>query len=623
MTHLNPAFVVDLQPTGRRADISADTTLLAAAQSVGVELQSICGGAGTCGSCRVRLAGGRLSAPSPVEVQELGEEALAAGYRLACQAVPLTNVRVDIPPESLTGAQRVQIEGLETDITPDPIVAPVDCELPPPSFSDLRPDVTRVRAAVSDFFHRTPDSKGLETGEVCAELTIPLPMMAELPDRLRAQNWSARFGVRRESGARRLVTVLPPGSTLLGLAVDIGTSTIAAYLTDLQTGKVAARRGAMNPQIASGEDLISRISYANQSDENRKTLQTRLIGSLNRLAAELCAEIDACREQIAEAVVVGNTAMHHLFAGLPVEQLGTAPYLPATTDPLHLPARDVGLGLAPGAIVYLPPNIAGYVGADHVAMLLATGMAGKRKATLAIDIGTNTEITLNSEGRLLACSCASGPAFEGAHIQAGMRAAPGAIERVRILGNEVHSYTIGRLPAVGICGSGILDAVAEMLDAGVLDERGNFSQTAPHVRTRNGQSEFVLVSASATGQETDIVVTRQDVNEIQLAKAAIRAGIEVLLEQAGIKRGDVEEIVLAGAFGTYLDLRSAARVGLLPPLPLGRYRQVGNAAGMGARHMLISAEQRRAGEKIARRVEYVELSAHPSFHEKFVNALFF
>jgi len=315
--------------------------------------------------------------------------------------------------------------------------------------------------------------------------------------------------------------------------------------------------------------------------------------------------------------------MHHLFAGLPVEQLGRAPFLPASTQPLSLAPADLGLSLGADSQIYTPPNIAGYVGGDHVAMLLGISIGEGEQPTLAIDIGTNTEITLKAKNRLLTCSCASGPAFEGAHIQHGMRAAPGAIERVLFHKGVMQCYTIDRRPAAGICGSGILDAIAALLDAGILDERGNFRLGAPGVRRKDGNYEFVLVSGSAAANNTEIVLTRGDISEIQFAKAAIRAGIEVLLEVGEVEADSLKQLVIAGAFGSYLDLRSAVRIGLLPDVAMDRMRQVGNAAGLGARQMLASAAKRREGEELARRDEYIELTNHPRFHDNFVKALLF
>jgi uncharacterized 2Fe-2S/4Fe-4S cluster protein (DUF4445 family) len=528
--------VIDLQPIGRRIETARGTTLLAAAQAAGVELQAICGGAGTCGGCRVRVAHGAVAALSDAESVALSGPERADGLRLACQATALGNVRVDIPPESLTAAQRLQLDGEEPEARPFPPSVP--------------------------------------TGR-------------------------------------------------LGLAIDIGTTKLALFLVDLDSGLTLARRGAMNPQIAYGEDVISRIAYAGAGAQTEGVLRRVLLSTLNRAVSDLCGEVGVVPESIAEAVVVGNTVMHHLFSGLPVRSLGVAPYRPATTEALELEARPAGLALAPGVPLYLPPLVAGFVGADHVATLLACGMGETPRPTLAIDIGTNTEISLAIGGRLLSCSSPSGPAFEGAHITAGMRAAPGAIERVHLSGGAASVYTIDRMPPIGVCGSGILDAVSEMLRTGLLDRRGNIGERSPARRAASGPNELLLAPAAGTGHGRDIAVTRGDVNEIQLAKAAVRAGIEVLLADAGAGAGEIEQVLVAGAFGSYLDLASAVRIGLLPRLPLDRFRQVGNAAGAGARRMLTSPAHRRAAEALARRIEYVELTAHPAFHRGFVTAMEF
>jgi uncharacterized 2Fe-2S/4Fe-4S cluster protein (DUF4445 family) len=598
-----PRFRVDFEPVGRRAEVRAGETLLDAAQTAGVELESICGGAGSCGGCRVRLMAGELTPATASEEEALGPQDLSAGYRLACQAVPRSDVKLDVPPESLATVQRLQIEGIGVETALDPLVVTVDVQVDPPTLQDLRADCTRLEAALH-----------LERGA----LRVGLPLLTVLSGQLRAQEWSARLALRQ----REVIAVVSRGARLFGLAVDIGTTKLAAYLVDLVSGETVARTGAMNPQIAYGEDVVSRIQYGKEHAEGRQVLQGKLVATLNELLAGLCGEAGASPEQVVEAVVVGNTAMHHLFAGLPVEQLGRAPYVPVVSEALDLRADEVGLALAPGAHVYLPPNIAGYVGADHVAMVLASAVGETERTTLALDIGTNTEICLAHRGRMLSCSCASGPAFEGAHIHDGMRAAPGAIERVQIVGEAVNIHTIGNQPPVGICGSGILDAVAEMLRVGVLDRRGCLQEGGPHVRVEDGRAEFVLAPAATAGHGRDVVVTRRDVSEIQLAKAAIRAGVEVLLAQAGISAGDIESFIVAGAFGTYLDVRSAVAIGMFPALPPERFRQVGNAAGIGARQMLVSAERRRAADALAQRIEYVELTTYRDFTAVFVKAMY-
>ncbi len=600
----NP-FIVDLEPVGRRAEARPGDTLLQTAQRAGVEIVSVCGGAGLCGTCRVRAVKGRLSPPTAVEESRFSAAELAQGWRLACQARVLGDVRVDIPPESLTTPQRLQVEGEAAALDFDPVVAALDIALDPPTLYDLRPDQLRLAMAVA------------QAGG--GPLTLRHAALIQLPPTLRAHNWRVRLAVRE---GREVVAVLPPGTPLLGLAVDIGTTKVAAYLVDLASGEIAAKAGAMNPQIAYGEDVISRILFINTHPDERDLLQQRVAATLNALVDELCAAASAQPGQIVEAVVVGNTAMHHIFAGLPVKQLGEAPYIPVTRDALAFDAAAAGLRLAPGAYVYLPPNIAGYVGADHVAMLLATDVWRTPRTTVAIDIGTNTEVTLTHAGRRLSCSCASGPAFEGAHIRDGMRAAPGAVERVQIIDGQVRVQTIGGQPPVGICGSGILDAVAVMADGGVVNHRGAFRPGHPLAQpAEDGKPAFVLAPADAAASRRAVVVTRADVAEIQLAKGAVRAGVELLLAAAGIAADDVDEFIIAGAFGTYISVESAVRIGMFPRLPLARFRQVGNAAGMGARQLLLSRRLRARVAALVTQIEYIELTTHAGFQDMFMQSM--
>src|SRR5271157_4579722 len=385
MANPGQKFIAKLQPIGRRADISAGQTLLSAAQSVGVELQAVCGGVGTCGQCKVRLTAGSLSAPTSQEEEKLGSELLACGYRLACQAMPASDVTLQIPPESLTSFQRVQLDGLELDVSLDPLVVPfdlaVDASLPDKLRKTINEAVGQdVQSAAGSFEH-----------------------LAETAQQFAGH---VRVAVSKEFLPFRIVGILPEQTRIFGLAVDLGTTKLASYLVDLETGKTVSQRGLMNPQIAFGEDVISRISYASHSDGAAQRLQRSVIETLNQMVREFCNDLAISRDQIVETVVAGNTAMHHFFAGLPVQQLGMAPYLPATTAPLHLAARDLGMEIAAGAAIYTPPNIAGYVGGDHVAMLIGIG-AGSHKSGppfLGIDIGTNTELTLSVHGRLLTCS---------------------------------------------------------------------------------------------------------------------------------------------------------------------------------------------------------------------------
>ena len=523
---MGETYRIDFEPVGRRGFAQTGQNLLEVAQTVGIGIASVCGGAGTCQECRVRLVEGKLTPPTLIEQAALSTADLAAGFRLACQVEPLSDIKLEIPPESLTAPQRLQLEGREANMEVNPCVSSQDA---------------------------------------------------------------------------------------MGLAVDIGTTKLAAYLVHLQTGETVAKTGAMNPQIAYGEDIISRIAFIDREPDGAKKLQKILIEKINDLLADMCSDARLSPIGVLDAVMVGNTAMHHIAAGLPVSQLGRAPFSPATTKPLNISAESIGLCIAPAANVYLPPVIAGYVGADHVAMLLATEAWKSNRNMITLDIGTNTEISLIARGQIRCCSCASGPAFEGAHIREGMRAAPGAIERARWFSGRIQWQTIDDQPPIGICGSGILDIVAAFQDGKLIRSTGALLDT--------GVSGYVLVPAAQTDLHRDLMVTRNDIHEVQLAKSAIRAGMESLLSEAGLTFMDLDEIIVAGAFGTYLDIRSAVRVGMFPPLPFERFNQVGNSAGIGAKQMLVSMDKRYEAESIAGKVGYLELTTDNNFTNLFIKNL--
>jgi uncharacterized 2Fe-2S/4Fe-4S cluster protein (DUF4445 family) len=595
---------VDFEPVGRRGQCQAEQSLLECARELGVDLASICGGKGSCGRCKVQIVAGQISEPTGDEKQALTPLELEQGYRLACQVYLASDVKVHIPPESLTAPQRTQVEGMAVSVQPDPPVKTFTLRLHPASLLDPRADDERLLAALTQ-------EHPIEGG------SVDLEALRCLSPQLRAEDWQVRVGLR----GREIVAVGPASVRWLGLAVDVGTTKIAAYLVDLESGQTLAAQGSMNPQIAYGEDVITRLAAASQAPSDAARLQQSVVEALNQLATKLCAEVGAELSAIVEAVVVGNTAMHHLLLRLPVQQLAQAPYVPAVRAALDVKARDLGLRIAPGAYVHLLPNIAGFVGADHVAMLLATQSWLSEGVALALDIGTNTEICLASHGDMKSLSCASGPAFEGAHIKYGMRAAPGAIEHVRLVGDRVEYKTIGDVSPVGLCGSGLLDAVAQLLLAGVLDRSGQM-QAHPRVRAQDGMREFVLVGEEERGGLPAITLTQRDVRELQLAKAAIRTGFQSLLEASGRTQDDIERVIIAGAFGTYVDVASAITIGLLPALPLDRFEQVGNAAGTGARLALISHQKRREAQRIARRVEYLELATTPGFSHRFAQAVY-
>ena len=410
----------------------------------------------------------------------------------------------------------------------------------------------------------------------------------------------------------------PLGSPRLGVAIDVGTTGLATYLVDLADGHALAAQGAPNPQISYGEDVMSRLAVAISDPVRTAAMRFVLSSELDRLVGELCQRVGASRDDIVKAVVVGNTAMHHLFFGLPVTTLAWAPYVPADTSERTVPANSVGLSLAPGAAATSPQVVAGFVGSDHVAMLLATGAFTTTDTTAFIDVGTNTEISLVAHGSHWTCSAASGPAFEGAHIGAGMRAARGAIDGVRWGRDGLAVTTIDGAPAVGICGSGLLDAVAVLHEQGAVTHAGALRSGHPLV---NGSGRAAYIALSRPGPESSrsIQLNRRDIGEVQLAKAAVRAGLKLLTEAAGIRESDIAHIVLAGAFGTYLDVSSARSIGLIPRL--GTVRQVGNGAGAGACLLLADQTARDDAIALADRITYVELTGHPDFQDRFTQAL--
>jgi uncharacterized 2Fe-2S/4Fe-4S cluster protein (DUF4445 family) len=596
-------FTTDFEPLGLRGKCHAREPLLACSQRHGVGINSICGGKGTCHTCKVQIAGGTVSKPTHNEREAFTPQELKHGWRLACQTYAKSNVKLVVPAESMTAPQRIQVEGMEMRVRPEPAVRAYRLQLSVPSLEVPQADGDRL-------LERLNRQHGLR----CTKIDIGA--LRTISDQLRSWKWKGQAVVRKGE----VIAVIRLGKRQLGLAIDLGTTKVAGYLVELNTGRTLAAKGVMNPQASYGEDLVSRINRVVKSSDDGVQLQRLAVDAVNELCADLCAEARAQPEEIVESVVVGNTAMHHLFLRLPVGQLALSPFVPAISRALEVKAGELGLNIAPGAYVCLLPNIAGFVGADHVSMLLATDAWRAKETTVAVDIGTNTEISLIHRGTIVATSCASGPAFEGGHIKHGMRAGAGAIERLRIGDDKVQYQTIGGAPPVGICGSGIVDAIAQLYLSGVIGEGGRIMGDQPGVRSYKGQREFMLVSREERKGKPAITVTQRDVRELQLAKAAIRTGIQVLLSTSGCAEDDIKQVIVAGAFGTYINMSSAVAIGMLPALPLDSFRQVGNAAGMGAKLALISLKSRGRAQDIASRVRYIELAGSPLFQPTFVQA---
>jgi uncharacterized 2Fe-2S/4Fe-4S cluster protein (DUF4445 family) len=598
-------YWVTLEPIGSRVLVQPKTFILSAIQQAGVEITAVCGGKGSCGTCKVRPISGNFSPLIKEETEQLHKSELNSGLRLACRTQIFSDCTIQIPPESLATLQRLQMESVNNRYEIDPTINRLDISLAIRDVADNYSFVNRIRNFL--------ETKGAGNVEISQNL---FPALQKV---LKKQDGIATLVLNEFS----VITVINPDDKLLGYAVDIGTTKIAGYLVDLQTGQTLASNGVVNPQVAYGEDVISRIKYTDEHPKGAEILQKILVQAINDLLARLCRELGETTDQIVDCVMVGNTAMQHLLAGLSVHSLGTSPYIPTNFQPLYFQASKVGITIAQNAFVYLPPNIAGFVGGDHIAMLLATNARQRGLSVIALDIGTNTEISLIHQGHHLTCSCASGPAFEGAHIRYGMRAISGAIERVFIDNNTVKVQTINNSPAIGICGSGIVDAVAEMCKENLIDSRGSFNKNDSRLRISEKLVEFVLIQADESGNGQEITINRKDVNEIQLAKAAIRSGLEVLLKQAHLNFADVDLFLIAGAFGTYLDLHNTLRIGMFPLIEFDRFIQVGNAAGSGARELLLSKKKRLEGEKMVGSIEYIELTTVKDYQDIFMDAIRF
>jgi len=599
---------IQFQPVGKRVGVSKGMRLIDAARQAGIDLASACGGEGNCGQCQVVVLQGQVTLPTPDEEFILDDLERSSGLRLACSTKALSDLTIQIPRSSLVTGQRLQIESNLREITVDPFVHAYQMELQPANLSDVRSDLTRCTDALCQDY------------DLC-DAFASLEVIRTLSPILRQNEWRISLFVRQHE----IVGAGPYGSRPYGFAVDLGTTKIAAYLLDLESGEVLSSKGAPNPQIGYGEDVISRLNHVHRTQEGGRVLAEKVRQTLDELLGEMVNEAGISRAHVVDACIVGNTAMIHLLLRLPIRQLATAPYVAAASAGLNVRASDLDLEMAPCANVYIPPTIGGFVGSDHIAMVLASDLDQSDKITLGVDIGTNTEISIRKPGLpfLTAASCASGPAFEGAHISDGMRAASGAIEKVRINGDRIELTTIDDEPPAGLCGSGIIDLIAELHKSGLINDRGRFQRQRPNVRNDGKGAEFSLVPQEKSGTGREIIVTQEDVNEIQLAKGAIHAGLSILMELTGTAPEEVEEVIIAGAFGSFLNVKSAIAMGLFPELPNAQYRQVGNAAAIGAQWMLKSRAARQRAEQIAKHVHYSELTTYPKFSRQFALGMLF
>jgi uncharacterized 2Fe-2S/4Fe-4S cluster protein (DUF4445 family) len=612
-------FQVIFLPSGRRGEVPEGKTVLEASRELGVGIESLCGGNRSCGKCKVKWVEGNLSPFTEEEGKLIAESERTEGYRLGCAAQILGNVQILVPEGSRTQEQVVRKEASERSIELKPAIALQFVELPPPSLHDPLGDFDRLQKALSERY-RLP------------EIQIDYPALLKLPHKLRQGHWKVTSATWME---REILDVKSDqADDVYGVAIDVGTTTVAAYLCNLKTGELIATQSMMNPQVVYGEDVMSRITYTVTHPDGLQKVHQSIIGALNQLIGAVAKRSGLSSDDILELTIVGNTAMHHLLLNIDPQYLAVSPFTPVVHRSMDIKARDLGLKVHASANVHILPVEAGFVGADNVGVLIAEEPHRQDAMVLIIDIGTNGELVMGNRERLLSSSCATGPALEGAHIKFGMRAAPGAIERVSIDPDtlEVNFKTIEEkdwqseskgASAIGICGSGIIDVVAELFRNKIVLQSGRFSESIPSPRLRiSGQGpEFVVAWKDETSIGKDITITQRDIRNVQLAKAALYTGAKLMMKKLGI--GKLNKVILAGAFGTYVNPEAATILGMFPDCDLQDVYAVGNAAGDGARIALLNRDKRVEADEIAKTVEYVELTIEKDFQKEFIDALSF
>ena len=612
MSH-NKFVTLTIEPYGIKSEFEKGACLLDALKAVGLKIRSECGGRGICGKCRVILKdSSKISEVTKSETECLSKFELDSGLRLACCSSVMQSTTAFIPEESRAIIRKFLIEGTEKPVTVEPAIRKFYVKLGKPSLSDVRSDVQRLLDSLKDVY-------GLEI------IRVDYQLSKSLPEILRKAKWKVTATIWDDS---EIISV-EPGDTskkAYGIAIDIGTSKILGYLSNLINGDLITVGSLENPQIIHGEDVISRISFASQGEGSLRRMQKLTVEGINVVVRQVCKKSRCAPRHIYEMTVVGNTAMHHLFLGIQPKYLGTSPYVPVVSDAIDVKAKELSIRVNPSANVHVLPVIAGFVGADAIADIISTGIYRSSQLSLVLDIGTNPEVILGDKRGMMACSCASGPAFEGAHITCGTKAVSGAIERLQIEPEsfEVKYQTVGNTKPVGICGSGIIDGVANLLRCQLIDRKGIFVEqtSTPRVRTRNGEKEFVLVFQKE-GAKQDIVITPKDIEQIQLAKAAIYAGCSILMKKKRVQPENIKRMFVAGAFGNYINLDNAKLIGMLPDVSTKNIRFVGNAAGAGVRMALISRRYRRKASLIRSKIRYVELASDPDFQTEFTSAMFF
>ncbi len=607
------------QGARKTVQVTRDTTILDAARQAGVDVEATCGSRGRCRSCRVKVLKGDMPPPTVQDAVQLGHDEVLEGFRLSCQTRMLGDTTVlPMPPKAEQGHKILEAHESEIDA----------------STLNLDSGVSKFTVKAStpvEEHHQTSDVEEiLSTLPNLSNRTVPLNCVRKIPQELRKQG-----GILTITQFHKQIIDVEAGDTtkhIYGFAFDIGTTSVVGTLLDLQTGEQLASAGGVNSQAVYGGDLMSRIAYAQFDEQKLTTLRAKVINQVNQYIRQCCDEAGVNSNHVYKIVIVGNSCMHHIFLGIDVSYLGLAPYAPVVRENLVFPASELPLKASPNAMVCMLPIIAGFVGADTVGCILSTRIYESEEIRVLVDIGTNGEVVMGSRDRLTACSAPAGPALEGAQIRDGMRGAIGAIEKVEV-DNDIICSTIGNVPAIGLCGSGLIDAAAKMIDTQVMDSNGNFrkrdvEQLPERLQNRlivaeNGSREFLLVSEQDSGKNRRVGITQGDVRQLQLAKSAIFSGIRMLQSVMNISDDEIFHLMLCGGFGNYINIESAKTIRLLPDLKHERIAYVGNAALLGAQMALLSESERDTAYRLTQQIEHVALAARADFQDIFVDSMAF
>ena len=628
----NKNIIIDFEPISRRVLLSSDKPIYDLLSELSVPIRSICGGSGTCGKCRVLIQSGKeyFILPTSAEKEFIDQSDLDYGWRLACQAridtsklhllekTESSKFRIFLPNELLLEDFKILTGGLNKGINIFPAIKKYYLKVDKPSLEDPQADFERIIEELKD------TSKDFSKN---AQLDIQFDLLKDLPNILRESKNEITIVVRNN----KTIIACEPGNTVednFGIAYDIGTTTVVGYLINLNNGRIYAVASNLNSQTAYGEDVITRLTFIKNNKENLNILNSAVVNDLNEIQNIICLKANVDPSQVYEVSIVGNSVMHHIVLGLDPTNIGLSPFVPVIQRGLNVPTKSLNLNISKYGVAYIAPVISGFVGADTIGVILSSKIYNEKDLTLAIDIGTNGEIIIGNRKVLAVGSCAAGSALEGAHISNGMRAAAGAIDSLKINQEtlDVNFSTIKDKKPMGICGSGLVDAVAEMLKSKILTRSGNFNKeliNQERIIKNDKAFEFIIAKKDETSLGKEITITQNDIRQIQMAKAAFYSGTRLILKSLGNSKLKIKQIFLAGAFGNYINSANAKFIGMIPDIAGENIHQIGNAAGVGAQHCLLNVELRNKAEQMLKKAKYIEIAVKEEFQKEYAEAMYF